>query len=337
MKGKIVTKRKVIDLILTGVVIFLAVSIIGLEYKSYYSDDNSPKYVASSAATNDKAKESKEKSTDKKDASKEKDAEKKEETKKDESENKAEANKAAESQQATKEQVEQQQQVAQQQAAAQQQQAQQVAQQQQAQQVAQQQQAVQQQQAQQAAQQQQQAAAPTSVGRVNINGNVSADRATYLNNVFSSMPGKLQNAFDTIGFKLEIGNYGQGWAGLFSSSRGYIYVDNSTSMDLTYVVSHELGHFVDLLGYNASSATEFQDIYNSERLNLAPRYSGNYNYYTSDIREYFAECFSQYLLNSGTLAANNPRSYEYVGRIYNNISSSSINQISSMLHRAWGR
>ena len=322
MKGKIVTKRKVIDLILTGVVIFLAVSIIGLEYKSYYSDDNSPKYVASSAATNDKAKESKEKSTDKKDASKEKDAEKKEETKKDESENKAEANKAAESQQATKEQV------AQQQAAAQQQQAQQVAQQQQA---------VQQQQAQQAAQQQQQAAAPTSVGRVNINGNVSVDRATYLNNVFSSMPGKLQNAFDTIGFKLEIGNYGQGWAGLFSSSRGYIYVDNSTSMDLTYVVSHELGHFVDLLGYNASSATEFQDIYNSERLNLAPRYSGNYNYYTSDIREYFAECFSQYLLNSGTLAANNPRSYEYVGRIYNNISSSSINQISSMLHRAWGR
>lgn len=172
--------------------------------------------------------------------------------------------------------------------------------------------------------------APTQIGRVHINGNISVDRATYLNNACNYIPSSVLSAFDSLGFKIEIGNYGQSWAGLFNSGTKYIYVENNTSMDLVYVLSHEMGHFVDMLTFDkyesclSSQTSEFTSIFNEERTNLSPRYSSNYNYYTSDQTEYFAECFSQYILDSGTLSSRNPKSYDYVNRRFNSINSSQV-------------
>lgn len=171
------------------------------------------------------------------------------------------------------------------------------------------------------------------VGSVFLNhngGNISTDRATYLNNCRGYIPSVLLNAFDTVGYKIEIGYYGQGWAGLFKTKDKKIYVDNGTSMDIGYVLTHESGHFLDTIkkysnsGLRSSQTNEFTNIFNEERLNISPRYSGNYNYFISSASEYYAECFSQYLLDNGKLAANNPKTYAFIQNDLNTITAEEI-------------
>ena len=174
----------------------------------------------------------------------------------------------------------------------------------------------------------------TKVGRVYIKGNISVDRATYLNNACNYIPGSLLNAFDQLGFKIEIGNYNQSWAGLFNSQTGYIYIENNTSMDYVYVLSHEMGHFLDLLKNISSECGEFRDVYNAERLKLAPKYMGNYNYYTTQPTEYYAECFSQYVIENSKLANNNPKTYAYLTSDLNTISQAQIEYIGEALRLA---
>lgn len=174
----------------------------------------------------------------------------------------------------------------------------------------------------------------TKVGRVYIKGNISVDRATYLNNACNYIPGPVLNAFDQLGFKIEIGNYNQSWAGLFNSQTGYIYIENNTSMDYVYVLSHEMGHFLDLLKNLSSETGEFRNVYNAERLKLSPKYMGNYNYYTTSPTEYYAECFSQYVIENPKLANSNPKTYSYLQSDLNTISQSQINYIGEALKLA---
>lgn len=176
----------------------------------------------------------------------------------------------------------------------------------------------------------------TKVGRVYLKGNASVDKATYLNNACNYIPGSVLNAFDQLGFKIQIGNYNKDWAGLFDSQSGYIYIENNTSMDYVYVLSHEMGHFLDLLKNLSSESGEFDDIFNAERLKLDPKYKANYNYYTTRPKEYYAECFSQYVIQNTKLAKNNPKTYSYIQSDLNTISQPQIDYIREGLRIARG-
>lgn len=77
---------------------------------------------------------------------------------------------------------------------------------------------------------------------------------------------------------------------------------------------HECGHVVDdeeALTF-LSSSDEFQEIYEEERYYF--KAEGNWEYYISTPKEYFASAFAEYMLNPERLKENTPRTYAFIDR-----------------------
>lgn len=88
---------------------------------------------------------------------------------------------------------------------------------------------------------------------------------------------------------------------------------------ITYTVYHEFGHMLDC-GYNykyESKENEFYNIYLDERAEFRTDY--NYQYAISEVEEYFASSFAEYIINPQRLKSNTPRTYNYIVNAINNI------------------
>ena len=88
------------------------------------------------------------------------------------------------------------------------------------------------------------------------------------------------------------------------------------------IVLHEIGHFVScsfqkVKGKNLTNTNEWNKIYRKEKDNFCPLSGmtkiGN-TYAATSPNEFFAECFWQYYLNSGTLAKTCPQAYFFINR-----------------------
>lgn len=175
----------------------------------------------------------------------------------------------------------------------------------------------------------------TKVGRVNIlNSSISVKQAKQVSDAFNKIPYIMQYGFDYLGFSVDMNYYNEDWAGLFSSSRSKIYVDAKTQMDLQEVTLHELGHFLDLSVFNSSGSREFTTCYNKERTYLKPMYQGNYNYFINDVKEYYAECFAQYIYNRRLINSTCPNTASKIGKDLNSLSVSNYNKLKTMFDAA---
>lgn len=74
---------------------------------------------------------------------------------------------------------------------------------------------------------------------------------------------------------------------------------------------HEFGHMIDRINYQYNSDTsKFRNIYNKEKVHLL--YDSKYEYLTKDPQEYFAQSFSEYVLNPYQLKTTAPKTYEFM-------------------------
>lgn len=161
---------------------------------------------------------------------------------------------------------------------------------------------------------------------VSYEGNISADTQNAVNAMLSRIPSPLVDKFNSTGHRILVSSndVASTYLGLpYNSVAGYyipsdkiIYFTSNTS----YIYSgllHEVGHFVDFYGGAevASSASEFNEIFNSECANLS--ISAHRQNHMSCPEEYFAEVFNQIVNNPGVVQRDTPRSYEYVMRYIN--------------------
>lgn len=180
-----------------------------------------------------------------------------------------------------------------------------------------------------------------SLKHVQVEGNVSSNRATQIDKLISSIPSNIVGKFKGIGGKIIITakdiatNYSisNKTAGSISALYKYspsntIYVQGSSKS--TSSVIHEFGHFVDEMAgstkSNGRGSTTFgrsemddfkKDIFQQEKDAIASYLHSNYAKNSST--ECFAEAFKIYVQNSGTLKSIAPRTYEVISQAVNSI------------------
>ncbi len=105
-------------------------------------------------------------------------------------------------------------------------------------------------------------------------------------------------------------------AGVAVYHKNKIYINASSSI---VVIIHEIGHaFDDRDGSYTSSNSIFTSIYETEKNKLF----GSTSYYSSNVKEYFAQSFSMYLKSPDLLKQKAPQTYNYIN---NRVRSSTIN------------
>lgn len=139
---------------------------------------------------------------------------------------------------------------------------------------------------------------------------------------------KILDAFDTLKFKLVI-NKNASHTGVFSVKNHKIELQSAKD----YVLLHELGHFANFLAGDKVSTSEWNSIYKAEK----SKYIGyNKTYVTKTASEYFAESYRDYKENPTALKSKRPRTYQFVKKTIDGISSSNVQEIKDTYGEYWG-
>ena len=139
---------------------------------------------------------------------------------------------------------------------------------------------------------------------------------------------KILDAFDTLKFKLVI-NKNASHTGVFSVKNHKIELQSAKD----YVLLHELGHFANFLAGDKVSTSEWNSIYKAEK----SKYTGyNKTYVTKTASEYFAESYRDYKENPTALKSKRPRTYQFVKKTIDGISSSNVQEIKDTYGEYWG-
>ena len=103
------------------------------------------------------------------------------------------------------------------------------------------------------------------------------------------------------------------WAGLYKPINDEIKIKKN-AYDIESVLYHEIGHMIDfkyktfkILSYTE----EFKRIFEEERYNFKVDHS-NSEYFMNNIKEYFAQAYSEYLTNPVRLKKHCPKTYEFI-------------------------
>lgn len=103
------------------------------------------------------------------------------------------------------------------------------------------------------------------------------------------------------------------WAGQYTPRNDEIKIKKN-SYDIKVVLYHEIGHMIDFKYKNfivLSNTREFKEIYEEEKDNFKVDHS-NPEYFRNNRQEYFAQAFSEYLINPERLKKNCPKTYEFI-------------------------
>lgn len=84
---------------------------------------------------------------------------------------------------------------------------------------------------------------------------------------------------------------------------------------------HEVGHVIDdeISITFASASKEFKEIYEEEKEAFKHVVADNHEYFISTEMEYFAQAFSEFMINPEGLQEYTPRTYEFIEKCINNI------------------
>ena len=141
---------------------------------------------------------------------------------------------------------------------------------------------------------------------------------------YNNLPTSVKQLFKDINCEIKEVNVVSipGAVGAFSAGGSYGHPTieiRKNNKYITYTVYHEFGHMLDY-GYNykyESKENEFYNIYLDERAEFRTDY--NYQYAISEVEEYFASSFAEYIINPQRLKSNTPRTYNYIVNTINNI------------------
>lgn len=180
-----------------------------------------------------------------------------------------------------------------------------------------------------------------SLKYVQVEGDVSSDRASQVDRLISSIPSNVVSRFKGIGGKIIVTskdiatNYSIGNRPAGSISALYKYSPSNTiyvqgSSKSTNSIIHEFGHFVDEMAgstksngkhnttFGRSEAEDFKkDIFPAERDAIASYLHSSYA--KSSSTECFAEAFKMYVQAPGALKSVAPRTYEVVRQAVNSL------------------
>ena len=117
---------------------------------------------------------------------------------------------------------------------------------------------------------------------------------------------RLLKRFKNQGYKYVI-DTGLDSVGLFSSAKKQITMRYQSD-----IVYHELGHYLAYTTGKMDLTSEWSKIYDKE----SSKFDGdNKDYVISNCREYFAECYRDYVIRKSTLKSKRPESYAYVEKV----------------------
>lgn len=164
-------------------------------------------------------------------------------------------------------------------------------------------------------------------GIIGVEGNVDAGLVSLAQNYFSKIPQNVVNFLEANEVHIYITDTNLAnrfFAGQYPSVMGCtiyedktIYIEDRHSAVKSSII-HETGHMIDYLCGWASSSTEFQDCYASEKDSFV-EIGKRDNNSTSSTLEFFAEVWNQVILYPESCRVSAPRSYEYVRNVMNGL------------------
>lgn len=151
-------------------------------------------------------------------------------------------------------------------------------------------------------------------GKVREENLVTADTTVH------KVPQYILDDFISKGWKINIINEDINYNGLNASgittyADKTIDIKNNEGLIKSSIV-HEIGHFFDCsLGFISESDEFLNDIYPSEKDNFKYTYTTKSKHEISDVYEYFASTFDEYITNPDNLEQCCPRTYEFLKNI----------------------
>ncbi|MDD2354965.1 MAG: hypothetical protein WCQ94_06735 [Lachnospiraceae bacterium] len=124
------------------------------------------------------------------------------------------------------------------------------------------------------------------------------------------------------GSNISVGSFA---AGVYDPNTNRILL---TDYCASSAVCHEVGHFADMkcLG-NTSQTSAFNKIFTAESGDFD---EGGNDYAASDVREYFAEAFSEYVTCAGYLKNTVPKTYSYIDSLMQPYGGTTTDKVTAM-------
>lgn len=151
-----------------------------------------------------------------------------------------------------------------------------------------------------------------------FNDGVSDEKFKFIEETFNSVPENLIKDFEEKGWKAYVTDrdidslffYGDSSSlGTALFDRKEIWLSNRISSNDTIV--HEFGHYIDGANSDASFKEEFV-VLHSEEVNSFSSYHKTASKNYDSPYEYFAEAYSEMILNPETFKKNCPKTYDYI-------------------------
>ena len=154
-----------------------------------------------------------------------------------------------------------------------------------------------------------------------ISSSTSESASAEAREYYNMLPSGVRNAFESKGWHVEISdvisvNYISALYGGFALggyvagfTESYSKVIMLADTDAGAAMNHEMGHFFDYISGRVSESSTFEAIYNAE----ASSFDGGSNAYaSSNVNEFFADAFREYVECAGYLKKNCPQTYSFI-------------------------
>lgn len=154
-----------------------------------------------------------------------------------------------------------------------------------------------------------------------VEGDLWTGAHYYANVYYLLTPKEIRDKFQQEGWKIVLTDKNlsdhyytgdvEGWlSGLTDYAKKTIYIYGNF-YDIRNALLHEMGHYYDHMLGGASYTEDFKEIYEKEKNQLKP-YLEPDSYIKSNAQEYFAESFSDYILNNEYIKQNVVETYVFL-------------------------
>lgn len=163
---------------------------------------------------------------------------------------------------------------------------------------------------------------------IQIDGQVSENLITLLNQELNKVPSNVIEKFLAIGGKIILTSYDIATTYYNDYSIGSLMELHDGRKQILYVSArekairegaiHGMGHVLDsITGWNSFKNNEFLNIYHEEQHTLQTEGGGTYH--KTNEREFFAEVFYQYLLNPDRTTKSAPQAVKFINNLVNTL------------------
>lgn len=166
---------------------------------------------------------------------------------------------------------------------------------------------------------------PSSTYGFLFNDGVSAEKFSFVESSFANVPANVLASFTNSGWKIYVSErnldklfrFGNSSIlGILMTDRSEIWISNRVKSADT--VLHEFGHFIDEMNGEPSSTPAFVQAHSEEVSSFASYHKTHKNNYQTAY-EYFAESYSEFILNPAALNKACPKTYAFLLQFTSNL------------------